>query len=187
MRLILFAFPLAIGLGYLRGGRLRNLAGVRFRHAWAALVGIGLQVVPVGGTGGSVVLIGSFLLLLLVAVANWRLPGFALIMAGLCLNFLVIAVNQGMPVTRHALVASGQADTLDDLVAGGGAKHHLAGPEDDLLFLADAIPVPPPVRQAISVGDILAYVGTTWFVIAAMRRRDQDDREADLGTIGAPA
>jgi hypothetical protein len=175
MRLILIAFPLAIGLGYLLGGRLRNLAGIRFRHAWAGLVGVALQFLPVGGRVGSLVLLASFVLLLFVAVVNWRLPGFALVIAGLCLNFLVIAVNEGMPVTREALEASGQADTLHELETDGGAKHHLAGPDDDLLLLADRIALPPPISQAISLGDIVAYAGTIWFVVAAMRRRDEED------------
>lgn len=182
MRLVLLAFPLAIGLGYLLGGRLRNLGGVRFRHAWAGLAGVGLQFLPLGGTLGSLVLFASFALLLLVAVANWRLPGFALVVAGLCLNFLVIAVNQGMPVTREAIVASGQAATLDDLRDGGGSKHHLATADDDLLFLADRFGVPAPVKQAVSVGDVLAYAGAMWFLVAGMRRHEER-AEADGRTV----
>jgi hypothetical protein len=186
MRLVAFAFPLAIALGYALGGRLRHLADVRFRHAWAGLAGVGLQVVPAEGTAGSVVLLASFALLLVVAVANRRLAGFPLVIAGLCLNLLVIGVNQGMPVTRDAIVASGQSDTLDDIRDDGGAKHHLATEDDDLVFLGDAIGIPPPVRQAISVGDVAAYAGAMWFVVAGMRRptvgvrRDRPPAEASV-------
>jgi hypothetical protein len=81
-----------------------------------------------------------------------------------------------MPVTRAAIVGSGQADTLDEIVDEGGNKHHLAGPDDQLLFLADSIGIPPPVSQAVSVGDILAYGGAMWFVVAGMRR--SEDRPA---------
>jgi hypothetical protein len=95
------------------------------------------------------------------------------VVAGLCLNFLVIAVNEGMPVTREAVLASDQAETLDDLSSAGGSKHHLATPEDDLLFLADRIGIPSPVAQAVSVGDVVAYAGIVWFVVAAMRRRPE--------------
>jgi hypothetical protein len=185
MRLILFAFALAIGLGYLIRGRLRNLASVRFRHAWAGLVGVGLQFLPVSGTAGYVALVASFVLLTFVAVANRRLPGFALLVAGLCLNFLVIAVDEGMPVTREALVASGQTATIDDLREAGGSKHHLATSEDDLLFLADRIGIPSPVNQAVSAGDVVAYAGVMWFVVAAMRRREETSR-AELSAAEAP-
>lgn len=175
MRLVLFVFPLAIGLGYLLGGRLHRLGNVRFRHAWAGLAGVALQVLPVGGTLGFVVLIASFVLLLFVAWVNRRLPGFALIAAGLCLNLVVIAVNEGMPVTREAIVASDQAETLDDIRAAGGTKHHLATAQDDLLILADRIGIPAPVAQAVSIGDVVAYAGVVWFVVAAMRRRTEEE------------
>jgi hypothetical protein len=174
MRLVLFAFPLAIGLGYLLGGRLQRLGTTRFRHAWAGLAGVVLQVLPVSGTPGFWVLMASFALLVFVAWVNVRLPGFALVLVGLALNFLVIAVNEGMPVTRDAIVASDQGDTLDDIRDAGGTKHHLATDDDDLLFLADRFGIPAPVKQAVSVGDVVAYGGVMWFVVAAMRRRDED-------------
>jgi hypothetical protein len=173
MRLVLFAIPAAVLIGYLVGGRLAHLAGARFRWPVAGLAGIGLQLAPVEGTGGRLLLIASFLLLVVAAAVNLRLPGFALILTGLCLNFTVIAVDGGMPVTQHALVASGQQETLTALKEEGGSKHHLASSSDELLALADSIPIPPPVGRAVSVGDLLAYTGAVWFVIAGMRRRDE--------------
>jgi hypothetical protein len=169
MRLIVFTLPLAIGIGYVLGGRLSSLGRVSFRWPLAGALGVALQLAPVGGSGGYLLLVSSFLLLLVAAAANWRLPGFLLVLAGLWLNFVVITVNEGMPVTREAIVASGQADTLDEIVYQGGSKHHLAGPDDQLLFLADRIAIPAPVRQAVSVGDLLAYGGAIWFIVAGMR------------------
>jgi hypothetical protein len=173
MRLVLFTFPVAIAIGYLLGGRLSNLGGVSFRLGWGGFAGVFLQFLPVGGTAGYLVLAASFVTLIFVAAANRRLAGFVLIVIGLWMNFVVIAVNEGMPVTREAVVASGQADTLDDLHSAGGSKHHLATAEDDLLFLADRIAIPPPVSQAVSIGDIVAYTGAMWFVIAGMRGREK--------------
>jgi len=105
MRLVLFTFPIAILAGYLLGGRLGNLASTSFRYGWVGLVGVALQFLPLEGTLGYLSLVGSLLLLLFVASANWRLPGFVLILAGLWLNFIVITVNEGMPVTKEAVVA----------------------------------------------------------------------------------
>jgi Family of unknown function (DUF5317) len=187
MRLVLFTFPVAIAIGFVLGGRLGNLGGTSFRHGWAGLLGVALQFLPIGGTPGYLVLVVSLLLLLFVSSVNWKLPGFLLILAGLWMNFLVIVVNEGMPVTREAVVASGQADTLDDLESSGGSKHHLATSADELLFLADRIAVPSPVRQAVSVGDLVAYVGAMWFVIEGMRRRSARDLEGDLSVAGASA
>jgi hypothetical protein len=186
MRLVLFTFPIAILAGYLLGGRLGNLASTSFRYGWVGLVGVALQFLPLEGTLGYLSLVGSLLLLLFVASANWRLPGFVLILAGLWLNFIVITVNEGMPVTKEAVVASGQASTLEDLHASGGSKHHIATDDDTLLILADRIAIPAPVKQAVSVGDFVAYAGAMWFVVEGMRRRERDsDRE--LSVAGASA
>lgn len=186
MRLVLFTFPVAIAIGYVLGGRLGNLGGTRFRHGWVGLVGVALQFLPLEGTIGYLSLVASLLLLLFVASANWKLPGFVLILAGLWLNFIVITVNEGMPVTREAIVASGQADTLDELHDAGGTKHHLATDGDTLLFLGDRIAIPAPVKQAVSVGDIVAYAGAMWFVVEGMRRRERQV-DADLAAAGASA
>ena len=188
MRLVLFTFPIAILVGYLLGGRLGNLANTRFRYGWVGLVGVALQFLPVEGTAGYLCLVGSLLLLLFVASVNWRLPGFVLVLAGLWLNFIVITVNEGMPVTREAIVASGQAETIEELHAGeGGSKHHIATEDDVLLILGDRIAVPPPVKQAISVGDVVAYAGAMWFVIEGMRRRERAEADAGVSVAGASA
>jgi len=179
MRLALLALGGAILVGLLTGGRPRHLAEVRFRWPLVGLAGVALQLIPAAGTLGMFLLLGSFVLLGLAVAVNVRLPGFPVIMAGLALNCLVIAVNGGMPVTAHALAASGQQATLRDL-ENGGAKHHLATGADDLVVLADSIPLGPPVSQAVSVGDILAYSGAAWFIVRGMHRR------GGVGSAGDP-
>lgn len=160
----------SILLGYVTGGRLGNLAETRFRLPWVGATAVVLQFIPIGGPAGDLVLTLSFVLLLVVAGANVRLPGFALILVGLGMNFAVITVNHGMPVTREAIVASGQADTLAELRTLDSPKHHLRTAQDRLVLLADVIAIPPPVRQAVSVGDLASIVGAMWFVIGAMQR-----------------
>jgi hypothetical protein len=131
----------------------------------------------------------SFGLLFAFGVLNWRNAGFPLIVVGLCMNALVIGVNHGMPVQRQALVRSGQGATLALLEKEGGAKHHLAGPGDKLMFLGDVIPVPNPVGQVVSLGDVATYAGVMWFVIASMQpsRRGEEtpaateDRAGEVG------
>ena len=174
MKIILGAILVAVALGYALGGYLDNLLTDRIRWGILAFVGLFLQVLPVPMAGVDlplVLLFVSFAVLLAFGLRNIRVAGFALILVGLSLNLLVIAVNHGMPVPRHALVASGQQDTLRMLIQDGGAKHHLAGSGDMLLPLADAIAIGPPIRQALSVGDVLSYLGVMWFIVAAMRGR----------------
>jgi Family of unknown function (DUF5317) len=170
MKLILLTFVGAIVVGLLAGGRLRGLSGVRLRWPYLALVGIILQLLPIGGWAENVLVMISFALLCAFAIANIRQPGFVLVLIGLALNLLVISINQGMPVSQWALVQSDQEDTLSYLIHHGGAKHHLASPDDDLRFLGDVIPIPAPVRQAASAGDLIMYAGAGWFIVSWMRR-----------------
>ena len=116
MRLILLTVVVALTIGLLAGGSLREFPTVKTRWWWLALVGVAMQFVTVGDGLETALLLGSFLVLVVFVAANLRAPGFPLVLVGLLLNAAVITANQGMPVTRHALEASGQADTLAELV-----------------------------------------------------------------------
>ncbi|MFL5736227.1 MAG: DUF5317 family protein [Actinomycetota bacterium] len=170
MRLVLLTLPVAVVAGLLLRGRVGRLASLPVRAPLLALAGIALQFVPARGTAGAVLLVASFVFLCAFAIRNIKLPGFPLILLGLVLNLTVIAVNNGMPVTRHALVRSGQASTLQALKADGGSKHHLATSQDELMPLADVLALPPPVSQAISVGDIATHAGIVWLIVWGMLR-----------------
>jgi hypothetical protein len=178
LRLLVISLAAAIVLGLAAGGRFSNLADTRFRWGWVGLAGVLLQFLPVSGALGDLVLTASFLCLFVVCGVNWRLPGFVLVLVGLWMNFLVITVNQGMPITREAITASGQAGTLPELEGSDSPKHHLQGPDDQLIFLGDIIGIGPPIRQAVSIGDLAALAGVAWFVIGVMRRRPQEVAEA---------
>jgi hypothetical protein len=172
MRLVLATFTLAVVVGLVTGGRVSGLGRIYVRWAPVALVGLAMQFAPLPGRFWPMTMLYvSFVLLLAFAVVNLRTPGFVLILIGISLNFTVILANNGMPVSRHALVASGQQDTLTMLIESGGAKHHLATDDDRVLFLGDVIAL-RPIEQAISVGDIFAYMGVAWLIVASMRRRE---------------
>jgi uncharacterized protein DUF5317 len=179
MKLILATLVLAWLLGLIVGGRPSALSSLKVRWTPAALIGLALQLAPVPGhTWPLVLLYVSFVLLIAFAVVNLRgrVPGFVLILIGVLMNFTVIAVNDGMPVSREALVASHQQDTLPILMHRAGAKHHLAGPGDHLMFLADVVAV-PPLDQVVSLGDVFAYGGVVWLIVAGMRRRPEGELE----------
>jgi hypothetical protein len=172
MTFIGLTLGLALVLGVALGGRPSNLAGLRLRWPGLALVGFAMQLVNPPGRWPLVMLAGSFVLLGVFALANRDVPGFRVILVGIAMNAAVIAVNGGMPVSAAALEASGQAATAAELAdhADAYVKHHLAGPQDTLLILADVIALPPPVTQVISVGDIVTYGGVVLVLVLAMRR-----------------
>jgi len=167
-----------IGAGFAMGGSLRRLGDVHFRWWGLAFLGLALQLAPVPsgrGNGDHILAVGllvaSYVVLLIFVGANIRRPGFAIIAAGFALNALVISVNAGMPVSDSALrAAAGPSyqQTLTRLTVHGGAKHHLERPSDELVGLSDVLPLGAPVRQVLSVGDLLWLAGAAWVVARAM-------------------
>src|SRR4051794_22435708 len=165
MPLVLGTLLVAATVGLLTGGRWSRLAELEIAWVPLAITGLAMQwFAPSTGVLPLVLLLVSFAALIAFAVRNLGLPGFRLILLGILLNFVVIAANGGMPVSRSALVSSGQVDTLEALVHDGGAKHHLASDADLLVPLADVIPV-PPIHNVVSVGDVLTYAGVAWLVV----------------------
>ncbi len=183
MKLMAICMTVILAVGYLTGGRLRNVADLKIRWPGLAFLGLALQFIT--GPGDTIPLAClylSFVLLIVFTVANIRVFGFPLILAGVLCNLLVIGANGGMPVSAHALVASDQGQFLGDLENNPYPKHHLATEDDLLRFLGDVIPVPSPVAQAISLGDILTYGGVGMVIVGAMRvmpARREDSVEAD--------
>ncbi|AYB46653.1 DUF5317 domain-containing protein [Paenibacillus lautus] len=97
--------------------------------------------------------------------------GFGSILAGVFLNFLVMAVNGGrMPVPMSA------ASVLDpyyvDMLSNSTVitKHYLMDASTRLPFLGDIIPLSPPYprTQVISIGDIIMNVGIFLYIFNLM-------------------
>jgi hypothetical protein len=189
MKLMAICMAAILLVGYLLGGRLRNIANLEIEWPWLALLGLMLQFVT--GPGSTVPLVClylSFALLIVFTIKNIRVFGFAVILAGVLCNLLVIGINGGMPVSKAALRGSDQGQFLGDLENNPYPKHHLATDDDLLRFLGDVIPVPAPVAQAISLGDILTYAGVGVVVVAAMRgtsrRRESTIQHAEVAGVG---
>jgi hypothetical protein len=178
MRLLVPVLVLAIVAGYAFRGRLTHLEHLHLRWWWLVIAGLGIQFLPLpeGDAGNDLLvrtgaLAASYVLLLVFAAANIRLPGMPLILIGLLCNAVVITANGGMPVSVEALRESEQTDVIQLLIDEGADKHHRLDDDDVLTFLADVIPIPAPIKQVVSVGDIFVYAGLIWLIVAAMRSR----------------
>ena len=161
MRFTILAVAAGLGIGLLAGGRPRHLAG-RGLRAWPLLAaGLGLQLLSgrVHGGTGTAALLGGYALLVAFAAANVAVVGMWLVGTGIAVNLVVIAVNSGMPVRPAALVSAGVAEPGRAADVPLAAKHHLERPSDRLMKLADVIPV-APLREVLSLGDVVTAVGT---------------------------
>ena len=172
---LLLASIVVIGLllGWGLGGRIRNLAELEVRLWWVVPLALLMQAISIpraaegpGRYAPFAVLLLSFTLVGVVMALNWELRGFPTILLGVVLNLIPIAINQGMPVSGPAVIASG--GSIEAVPRELGEKHHLLRPEDRLTALADVVAVRPPFRAVVSAGDLVMWVGAGWFLTAAM-------------------
>ncbi len=177
LALVLLVIGSGVAVGLLRGGRLAGLRVTRLEALpllVAALVlqlllGLPLRHVHGARWGiGSVLLVASLLLLLLVARANALRPGMPLVALGLLVNLLVVGLNGAMPVLTaapqwtHIHTTSVDASRL-------GPQYVLAGPETRLPMLGGRVGF-FGVRAVVSVGDLIQYTGLALFIQGLMVR-----------------
>ncbi|UWE12769.1 DUF5317 domain-containing protein [Actinacidiphila bryophytorum] len=185
--LILFGGPVAVGAvaGYLTGGRLNRLAGIRLRQLWLVWLAAAVQVVQLatarlpGAAGhrlrGPLLALAIGLALLWLCVnalgrARTLQAAVGLALTGALLNALPIAANGRMPYSRSAAATAG-------LHAGAQtAKNVAAGRSTHLLALGDTIPL-ARLHAVISIGDILLATAAALLVAAAMHQPADTARE----------
>jgi len=170
---LLAALILSIAIALARGGRFGRFGDISFRYGWLAILAFGLQALiiyfPLPSSQGfwaprTVLLMGSYGLLIAVVVINRRLPGLPIIGLGLALNLAVMVANGGfMPVAPEALRRaglSGLALSSDSGARLKATKDILLGREaTSLWILSDVLAVPPPLGTVFSPGDVLLAVG----------------------------
>ncbi|MCB1245708.1 MAG: DUF5317 domain-containing protein [Acidimicrobiia bacterium] len=167
MQWMALVLVVSIAVGFLRGGRLRNLTEIRVTMWWLLPLGFALlagsDFIPNDqhrlATG---MILVSYLPLLLFVWLNRDLTGIWIAGVGILMNFTVILANGGMPVLEAAAELAGHDGqlVLD-------AKHVLLTDESHLIFLADIIPLPGAV---LSIGDVFLVIGVGAFLEDQMRR-----------------
>lgn len=157
-------------LGLAAGGRPLALSATPLRWWGALAAGVALQVAAGRlDSAGTAAVAASYLCLVAFAVANRGLPAMPVVLVGLGLNAAVVLVNGGMPV-RPAAVAAAGLDPAHLEGADLGAKHHLEGPDDRLAFLGDVLAV-RPLREVVSVGDVVLALGVGGVLFRLLRPR----------------
>ncbi len=181
---VAFVLVLSAVVGWLRGGRLKNLTDVRASAWWLLLVGLVMQLVagllPASLSEASIVLVQASAIPILAMIwINRSAPGMWIAGLGILMNFTVIAVNQGMPVLPQAVeIAGGASNPVLD------GRHIPMTSATRLPFLGDLIPLPGSV---ISLGDVLLAVGLGVFIEEEMRRKPRLFRRGVRGEAGSAA
>lgn len=170
---ILYAIPIGIVIGYLLGGRLERLAGLRLRWAPLALIGLAVQIAifsdPIGPMvvdAAPAIYVASTAAVLVAVLRNLDIPGIAVIAVGASCNLAAIVANGGyMPADPAALVSVGGP--------GAGHSNSILVAEPALRPLTDlfALPAWMPFANVFSIGDIVIGVGIAATIALAMRGR----------------
>jgi hypothetical protein len=179
--LLVWAIPLGVLIGYLRGGRLDNLGQIDLKGGWLILLALLIQLLIFPFIQGkALVTIGteylhllSYALLLLFALLNWREWGILAMGTGMAVNLLVIALNGGyMPTTPAALSAAGRVRAAEQLQAlGHYGNNTVQTASTRLAGLSDRFHTPDwlPLANVFSLGDVLLALGLIWFLQAKMQ------------------
>jgi len=173
---ILYAIPVGLAAGAILGGRLAALATIRIRLGWLAVAALVAQVIlfsPLaGGLDDAVarpIYVASTGAVVLVVLANIRLTGMPIVLAGALSNLAAILANGGaMPADPGALAAAGIRIT--------GASNSVVTDEPALAALTDRFATPGwlPFANVFSIGDVLIAIGTAVVIAAAMRGGSHD-------------
>jgi hypothetical protein len=170
---ILYAIPFGIVLGYLLGGRLDGLAGLRLRWAPLALLGLAVQIAlftdvvgsRVGGAAPAIY-VASTAGVFVAVLRNLSIPGVALIAAGAGCNLAAIVANGGyMPASPAAIATVGGFSP--------GYTNSIVVEQPALRPLTDlfALPAWMPFANVFSLGDVLIGIGIVATIALAMHGR----------------
>lgn len=143
----------------LTGGSLGQLAQLRLRWLWLAPLALALQVVIVTiAPGGNHVLhaavhVATYVLIGIFLWANRRIAGATVIGLGALANTVAIVANAG------TMPASATAQRIAGLTEGAGFHNSGVIAHPHLFWLGDIIPVPGPLPNVLSVGDLIIFTG----------------------------
>jgi len=170
---ILYAILAGLLIGFLLGGRLESIAETRFRWGWLAILALAIQLVlfsPLaGGLGDAArwIYVASTALVVIVVLANLRLPGLPIVLLGALSNLAAIVANGGsMPASPAALAALGGT-------VNNGPTNSIVVEHPALEPLTDIFAMPAwiPFANIFSIGDVLIAIGVAVAIAAAMRPR----------------
>jgi hypothetical protein len=182
---LLWGAVVGVLLGWIVGGRLRNLEGLHLRAGWLILLALVIQalIFPLGHADpllpyATVPLhFLSYGLLALFLGLNLRHWPLGLLALGLVANLAAIAANGGyMPAAVEALRKAGMEGAAEALLSQGKLGNVvLMGTGTKLNWLGDWLWLPHwvPLAMAFSPGDLLIGLGLACFIPYGMRMRER--------------
>jgi hypothetical protein len=179
MTIVVFLL-LSIPVGYLLGGKLRNIRNYTTRALGLPIAAFLLEAaapflrnlisVPIAQWHWMIVC-AEYGLLFAFCVLNIKAKAVWLILAACALNFFVITLfGFRMPVAPYAREMPEMAATLAKIDSGEYFRYTVAGASDPFWWLGDVIVVPiKGIGGLASVGDVLLGLGCGALLVSWMR------------------
>lgn len=183
--MLLETFILAVIIGFILKGSLKNLAQTPLRGALFIWAGLILRYIPnlfrfpilknyadMVTPYAPILFVVSFALLLTGVVMNISRWPMIVILAGVMMNTIAVLANNGfMPVSGEGLAKAGY-DMSKIISAQLDMNHILITAQTRFSFLADIIPVPKPYPfpQMLSIGDLMMCLGLLFFIVIGMKQ-----------------
>ena len=174
--MFILAIVIAIIIGYLIRGNIRNLETVEFHGIWFVFSGFFIEFLIIMLIRNHIVTKGfitfslealMYLLLLLFTFINRRDPFLLMMGFGFLLNAVPIFFNGGtMPVSETAIKAIGLSIDVEKQ-----GLWTLINDNTKFAFLCDIMPMKFLTRFVMSIGDIIAALGLMLFIITGMQKQ----------------
>ncbi|MBI4744621.1 MAG: DUF5317 domain-containing protein [Actinobacteria bacterium] len=192
--MLLDALILSIIIGWIRGGKLERLDSFDFRYWWVAILAFVFQLaLPLVGKSQLLgrnysfyLLMASYVLLFFVIGANWKNIYVKIMGLGIGLNFIVILLNGGMPVSLGAMYKIGGISAIDKLERSVDFVHIPMKSSALLKFLADIIIFPSlyprPGFAVTSIGDVFLSIGIFFLIQEGMSYKGRHERKPQVAS-----
>lgn len=172
--MFIISIAFAIILGYILGGKLRNLENLRIRGIYLIFISFAIELGIVMGIRNGILNPGKityaldllmYLLILIFVLLNRKNTCLVIMGAGFLLNALPIFLNGGaMPVSQEAINITGLNPDI-----GSEGLYTIIDSSTKLWFLGDIIPVRFINTFIISIGDIFTALGLVLLIVTGMR------------------
>ncbi|MHC1719612.1 MAG: DivIVA domain-containing protein [Clostridiaceae bacterium] len=181
---------LAVILGYLFRGNLKNLASMKIEGVYlivmafvveaSIIIPLNMGVLHVGQTTMLMDIV-MYALLFIFILKNIKNPYIIIVGIGFALNAAAIFANGGaMPVSSAAYQAVGLTGD-----AGSMGLYAFINENTKLWFLGDIIPYDLIDVNILSIGDIISSLGIMLLIIMNMRKPEIKEEESDMPLLPA--
>lgn len=182
---------LSIPVGYLLGGRLKNVKNYTTRALGLPVAAFLIEAAapyscnfisaPVSQWHWALVT-AQYLMLFLFCFLNRKTKAVWVIFIACALNFFVIALfGFQMPVSPYAREMPEMAATIAKIESGEYFRYTIASTSDPFWFLGDVILIPlRRIGGFASIGDVLLGLGCGWLFCGWMLAKPQEPAKENL-------